>query len=40
MLLVPRVMELLGIEPDPGWIRIVEVGGTDRDLALLARYPA
>ncbi|GAA3260979.1 hypothetical protein ACFO1B_55475 [Dactylosporangium siamense] len=40
MRLVPRVMELLGIEPDPGWIRIVDFGGTTQDLSLLARYAA
>jgi hypothetical protein len=38
MLLVPRVMELLGIELDPSWIRVEDFGGTDRDLSLLARY--
>ncbi len=37
-LLVPRVMELLGIQCDHNRIRIVDFGGTDRDLALLARY--
>jgi hypothetical protein len=37
-LLVPRVMELLGIQWDHSRIRIVDFGGTDRDLALLARY--
>jgi hypothetical protein len=37
-LLVPRVMELLGIQWDHNRIRIVDFGGTDRDLALLARY--
>jgi hypothetical protein len=38
MLLVPRVMELLGIERDPSWIRVEDFGGTDKDLSLLARY--
>lgn len=39
-LLVPRVMRLLGIEWDRNRIEIVDFGGTDRDLALLARYAA
>lgn len=39
-LLVPRVMELLGIELDPRWIHIVNYGGTKKDLSLLARYAA
>jgi len=37
-LLVPRVMDLLGIQWDTNRIRIVDFGGTDKDLALLARY--
>lgn len=37
-LLVPRVMESLGIQWNHNRIRIVDFGGTDRDLALLARY--
>ena len=36
--LVPRVMELLGIEQDRNRIAIIDFGGTDRDLSLLARY--
>ena len=31
-------MESLGIQWDQNRIRIVDFGGTDRDLALLARY--
>src|SRR5258708_35432842 len=37
-LLVPRVMDLLGIQWDTNRIRIVDFGGTDKDLARLARY--
>jgi hypothetical protein len=36
--LVPRVMDLLGIQWDRNRIEIVDFGGTDRDLALLARH--
>jgi hypothetical protein len=36
--LVPRVLDLLEIELDRNWISIIDFGGTDRDLALLARY--
>ncbi len=40
--ILPRVMEVLGIELDPNWIRIVEYGGTTKakHLSLLARYAA
>jgi hypothetical protein len=37
-LLVPKVLALLGVEWDRNRIEIVDFGGTDRDLALLARY--
>ena len=37
--LVPRVMNLLEIELDPNWIKIVNFEGTG-DLSLLARYAA
>ncbi len=40
MLLVPRVMELLGMRRDADWIRFVDFGGTTKSLALLARYAA
>jgi hypothetical protein len=40
MLLVPRVMEALGIRNDPDWMRLVDFGGTRKKLALLARYAA
>ncbi len=36
--LVPRVFELLGFEIDRTRIRIIDCGGTERDLSLLARY--
>lgn len=36
--LVPRVMTLLGIQWDRNRIEIVDFGGTDRDLSLLARH--
>ncbi len=36
--LVPRVMDLLGIERDRNRIELIDFGGTDRDLSLLARY--
>jgi hypothetical protein len=36
--LVPRVLDLLEIELDRNWISIIDFGGTDRDLSLLARY--
>jgi hypothetical protein len=36
--LVPRVMDLLELELDRNWISIIDFGGTDRDLGLLARY--
>lgn len=36
--LVPRVMDLLEVELDRNWISIIDFGGTDRDLSLLARY--
>jgi hypothetical protein len=36
--LVPRVMELLGIELNRNRISIIDFGGTDKDLSLLARY--
>ena len=36
--LVPGVMDLLGIEQDRNRIQIIDFGGTDRDLSLLARY--
>lgn len=36
--LVSRVMELLGIKLDMNRISIIDFGGTDKDLALLARY--
>jgi hypothetical protein len=36
--LVPRVMELLGVVQDRNRIVIVDFGGTERDLSLLARY--
>jgi len=36
--LVPRVMDLLGIDRDRNRIQIIDFGGTDRDLSLLARY--
>jgi hypothetical protein len=38
--LVPRVMDLLGIQQDRNQIAIVDFGGTGRDLSLLARYAA
>jgi hypothetical protein len=38
--LVPRVMDLLGIQRDRNRIVIVDFGGTCRDLSLLARYAA
>lgn len=38
--LVPRVMDLLGIQQDRNRIVIVDFGGTGRDLSLLARYAA
>ncbi len=37
---VPRVMELLGIRNDRDFIRLVDFGGTKKDLSLLARYAA
>jgi hypothetical protein len=37
MLIVPRVMELLGISLDPAFIHIVNIEGT-KDLSLLAQY--
>jgi hypothetical protein len=39
---LPRVMELLGIELESNWIRIVEYGGTTKakHLSLLARFAA
>jgi hypothetical protein len=37
-LLVPQAMDLLGIQRDANRVRIVNFGGTERDLALLARY--
>lgn len=36
--LVPQVLDLLEIELDRNWISIIDFGGTDRDLSLLARY--
>src|SRR5258708_21487652 len=36
--LVPRVMDLLGIQWDTNRIRIVDFGGTAKNPALLARY--
>jgi hypothetical protein len=36
--LVPRVLDLLEIGLDRNWISIIDFGGTDRDLSLLARY--
>jgi hypothetical protein len=39
-LLVPRVMELLGIRNDRDFIQLVDFGGTKKDLKLLARYAA
>jgi hypothetical protein len=36
--LVPQVMKLLGIQWDRNRIEIVDFGGTERDLSLLARY--
>lgn len=36
--LVPRVMNLLGIELDRNRIEIIDFGGTHSDLSLLARY--
>ena len=36
--LVPRVMDLLGIQRDRNRIEIVDFAGTTRDLSLLARY--
>ena len=38
-ILIPRVMETLGMRMDPSWIRLVEFEGT-KDLSLLARYAA
>jgi hypothetical protein len=38
--LVPRVLRLLGIAWDRNRIEIIDYGGTNRDLALLARYAA
>jgi hypothetical protein len=38
--LVPRVMNLLEIALDRNLISVIDFGGTDRDLALLARYAA
>jgi len=40
MAVVPRVMRLLGVPDDPNWIRLVDFGGVDANLALLARYAA
>jgi hypothetical protein len=39
-LLVPRVMELLGIRRDKNFIQLVDFGGTRQNLKLLARYAA
>jgi hypothetical protein len=36
--LVPRVMKLLGLQWDRNRIAIIDFGGTDKDLSLLARY--
>jgi hypothetical protein len=36
--IVPRVMKLLGIQWDRNRIEIIDFGGTDKDLSLLARY--
>jgi hypothetical protein len=38
--LVPKVMELLDIPWGPNRIQIIDLGGTSRDLSLLARYAA
>ncbi|WP_308468522.1 hypothetical protein [Rathayibacter soli] len=38
MLIIPRVMALLGMKVDPTWIRLVNFGGTKKDLSLLAGY--
>ena len=40
LMLVPRVMELLGIEADPTWIRVECFEGAGANLALMARYAA
>lgn len=40
LLLVPRVLELLGVDADLGLIRVESFGGVGKDLALLARYAA
>lgn len=39
-LIVPRVFAQLGIPVDDNWIRIVEFGGSDKDLANLAKFAA
>jgi len=39
MLIVPRVMQVLGMRMDPSWIRLVNFEGT-KDLSLLARFAA
>jgi len=40
LLLVPRVMELLGMPSGENWYRVVPLDGTRKDLSLLARYSA
>jgi len=40
MLLMPRVLDFLGIQSDPNFIRIVCFGGVDNPLHLLARFAA
>lgn len=39
-LILPRVFDQLGIPSDDNWIRIVDFGGADKDLANLAKYAA
>jgi hypothetical protein len=40
LLIVPRVMKLLGFDTEDRMIRIVNFGGTTKDLTLLAKYAA
>jgi hypothetical protein len=38
--ILPRVMALMGVDLDPRWMRLVDFGGVDANLALLAQYAA